>query len=345
MTEKIEQSPDLKELAGALAKAQLAMRAAAKDSLNPHFKSRYADLSNVWEACREPLAANNLSVIQMPFTTDDGSVALTTMLLHSSGEWVRSTITSRTANQMPQSIGSALTYLRRYALAAMVGVVAADEDDDGETASHPAAKATQQPVPQPKAQPKPPATSQSTSQSTAAATPLRPVPTPQQAAIEAQAPVRSEVVAVASPWASRDELIAELKAKHWQLHRSKEQWQKDLQSRDLAEPGVLKICDQTILEQWLSELLDKLDVSANSPSSIIDDWEAENWPVCTAQLKTIIIRHCRTLQKLGLTDEEIADLCGVQWKRGLTPAKFKPISEFQEMCKQLAAAIRERQAA
>lgn len=341
MIEKIEQSPELKELAGALAKAQLAMRAAGKDSLNPHFKSRYADLSNVWEACREPLAANNLSVIQMPCTTDDGSVALTTMLLHSSGEWVRSTITSRPANQMPQSIGSALTYLRRYALAAMVGVVASDEDDDGETATHPAAKAIQQSIPQPKAQPKPPATSQST----AAATPLRSVPTPQQAAIEAQAPLREEVVAAASPWASRDELIAELKAKHWQLHRSKEKWIDDLESRDLAEPSALQICDQTILERWLSELLDKLDVSANLPTSIVDGWEAENWPVCTAQLKTIIIRHCRTLQKLGLTDEEIADLCGVQWKRGLTPAKFKPISEFQEMCKQLAAAIRERQAA
>jgi hypothetical protein len=102
--------------------------------VNPHFRSKYADLGAVWEACRDALTANGLSVMQMPVDVADGRVGLTTMLLHESGEFVSSTVSTPLTKNDAQGVGSALTYLRRYALAAMVGVVA-DEDDDGNAAT------------------------------------------------------------------------------------------------------------------------------------------------------------------------------------------------------------------
>lgn len=143
----MEHSTEIAELAAALAAAQASIRPAAKDKENPHFRSRYADLSAVWEACRGPLTANGLSVVQTPSDVEGGRIALTTTLLHRSGQWLRSTFSVAPTKSDPQGIGSALTYARRYALAAMVGVVA-DEDDDGNAAS--AASAGQA-----KAQPQP----------------------------------------------------------------------------------------------------------------------------------------------------------------------------------------------
>lgn len=140
----IERSESIKELATALAKAQAALRPAAKDATNPHFKSKYADLSAVWEACREPLSTNGLSVVQLPADSEPGRLALTTMLLHSSGEWLSTTYSLKLQQDTAHGAGSALTYLRRYALAALVGVVA-DEDDDGNSASQPARSAPQRP--------------------------------------------------------------------------------------------------------------------------------------------------------------------------------------------------------
>ena len=83
-------SEQLAELAGALSKAQAMLRGAVKDSTNPHFKSRYADLASCWDACREALAANGLSVVQLPEGTG-GVVEMTTMLLHTSGQWIACT--------------------------------------------------------------------------------------------------------------------------------------------------------------------------------------------------------------------------------------------------------------
>jgi hypothetical protein len=131
-----DESPTLGELAKALAKAQGAIRAAAKDSTNPHFKSKYADLASIWAACREQLSSNGLSVLQRVSSGQRG-VIITTQLLHASGEWVRDRLELPVAQQTPQGYGSAITYGRRYALAALVGV-AADEDDDGNAASLPA---------------------------------------------------------------------------------------------------------------------------------------------------------------------------------------------------------------
>lgn len=125
---------ELSELAPALAKAQAAMQPANKERVNPHFKSRYADLSAIWDACRVPLTSNGLSIIQMPVDmAEPNRVGLSTLLLHSSGQYIRSSVSVVLTKNDAQGIGSALTYLRRYALAAMVGIVA-DEDDDGNAA-------------------------------------------------------------------------------------------------------------------------------------------------------------------------------------------------------------------
>jgi hypothetical protein len=127
----MEMSTTIAAIAAALAKAQSAMRHAVKDSINPHFKNRYADLAGVWDACREPLAAAGLSVVQLP-STSDGIVTVRTVLMHASGEWIASDLSVPAAKLDAQGIGSAITYARRYALAAIVGV--AQDDDDGEGA-------------------------------------------------------------------------------------------------------------------------------------------------------------------------------------------------------------------
>jgi hypothetical protein len=132
----VSHSDAIGELLGALAKAQGKISNALKDKKNPFFKSNYADLASVWDACREPLSANGIAVIQ----TMEGpkqDMFLVTWLGHASGQWIKSKIPLMNAKQDPQSLGSAITYARRYALSAMVGVCA-DDDDDGEAATAPA---------------------------------------------------------------------------------------------------------------------------------------------------------------------------------------------------------------
>ncbi|MBA3622977.1 MAG: ERF family protein [Methylibium sp.] len=127
----MNKSDSITELATSLAKAQAKIRGAAKDAANPHFKSRYADLASVWESCRDALTANGLSVVQGA-SANGAQVTVTTMLLHSSGQWIEDALTVPAQQANAQGIGSAITYARRYALAAMVGV--APDDDDGESA-------------------------------------------------------------------------------------------------------------------------------------------------------------------------------------------------------------------
>lgn len=129
-------SDSVAALAAALAKAQGAMSHASKDAQNPHFKSRYADLAAVWSAVREPLSANGLSVVQT-VAQGDGTVGVRSLLLHASGEWISSLLEMPVAQKTPQGYGSALTYARRYALAALVGI--AQDDDDAEAATRPSA--------------------------------------------------------------------------------------------------------------------------------------------------------------------------------------------------------------
>ena len=144
----MKHSESIAALAGALAKAQLQIEPASKNATNPHFRSHYADLASIWDACRGPLNTNGLSIVQFPCDGDVGRTGLCTMLLHSSGEWISEVVTTRSQKDDPQGLGSALTYLRRYALAAVVGVTAT-EDDDGNAASTPANSRVAAPAPRP----------------------------------------------------------------------------------------------------------------------------------------------------------------------------------------------------
>lgn len=130
----MNRSDQLDSLGAALSKAQAAIKVAAKDANNPFFKSQYADLPAVWAACQKALTDNGLSFTQVP-DFDDANAWLETMILHSSGQWISGRYPVRPVKNDPQGMGSAMTYARRYALAAMVGVVAGDEDDDGNAAS------------------------------------------------------------------------------------------------------------------------------------------------------------------------------------------------------------------
>ena len=119
------------ELFASLAKMQGEVENATKGSLNPHFKSRYADLAEVLNTIRPVMAANGLSVIQSP-SFDGVRVSVTTTICHSSGGYVSGEISCVPAKHDGQGVGAATTYLRRYALAAFAGV--AQEDDDGQAA-------------------------------------------------------------------------------------------------------------------------------------------------------------------------------------------------------------------
>lgn len=129
----MQTSEQINELAAALAKAQGKITGAVKDSANPFFKSKYADLASVWDAVRDHLSANGLSIIQSASTTEGGGICVTAMLAHASGQWVRDTLTLTPKDQSPQAMGSTITYGRRYLLAALTG--AAQIDDDGNAAS------------------------------------------------------------------------------------------------------------------------------------------------------------------------------------------------------------------
>jgi len=127
------QSESINELAAAIVKAQLALVPAAKDHVNPFFKSKYADLPTVWEAAA-PFRDNGIAITQSPMDAPDEYIVLDTQLSHTSGQWMRSRLKIRVAKNDPQGYGSALTYARRYALGSMTGIVT-EEDDDGNAAS------------------------------------------------------------------------------------------------------------------------------------------------------------------------------------------------------------------
>ena len=128
------ESAELNKLFESLAKAQLEMEVARTDSINPYFKSRYADLASIVKASRPFLAKNGICVIQRTVTKDSGKVFLYTRLCHSSGQWIESNMEVKPPKSDIQTMGSYLTYLRRYMYSALTGVVASDEDDDGEVA-------------------------------------------------------------------------------------------------------------------------------------------------------------------------------------------------------------------
>jgi hypothetical protein len=126
----MKKSESIKNLGLALCNFQASMGKVSKESSNPFFKSKYASLANILDTIQKPLSEANLAFSQMP---DEN--ALTTILIHSdSGEWIESSYVMPVAKQNdPQAMGSAITYARRYALGAILGLNI-DDDDDGEKA-------------------------------------------------------------------------------------------------------------------------------------------------------------------------------------------------------------------
>lgn len=137
LKEKTE-SDQLNELFTALSKAQSEIEFAAADKTNPFFKSKYGDMSSVMRVAREPLGKNGLSVIQRVLTSPTNQMFLLTRLCHASGQWIESKMPVTPSKSDIQSIGSYMTYVKRYSWSAMVGVTVGEEDkkddDDGETA-------------------------------------------------------------------------------------------------------------------------------------------------------------------------------------------------------------------
>jgi hypothetical protein len=125
-------SPQTDLIDGAMAKAQRDMKAAAKDAVNPHFKSKYADLAAVWDAIRVPLTSNGIAVLQNVENIGE-AVAVTTRLVHAGQFYEFGPLVVPLAQHTAHGIGSAITYGKRYSLSAAVGV-ATDEDDDGNAA-------------------------------------------------------------------------------------------------------------------------------------------------------------------------------------------------------------------
>lgn len=131
MEETRYRSAELHELFAALAKAQADIKVAIKDSNNPFFKTRYANLQAVIECSRPALCNNGLFVTQPIRPNNDGQDCLVTILGHSSGQWISSEMKITPLKTDIQSLGSYITYLRRYCYASIVGVYDGMEDDDG----------------------------------------------------------------------------------------------------------------------------------------------------------------------------------------------------------------------
>ena len=130
----MEHSDTINQIAAAVIAAQGEMGSAKKTADNPFFKSKYADLAGVVETARPVLTRHGLGVVQS--ADCDGELAVVeTLLVHTSGEWFKSRTVLKPTKADPQGMGSAVTYARRYAYMAIIGMAA--EDDDGNAASQP----------------------------------------------------------------------------------------------------------------------------------------------------------------------------------------------------------------
>ena len=125
----MERSESILELIGALNKLQGVLKSVPKTKENSYFSSKYADLDTIWDTVRKPLTDNGLALVQTTAENDQGIPFLETLLLHTSGEWIKSELALNPVKSDPQSMGSAITYARRYAMSAMLGVSAEDDDD------------------------------------------------------------------------------------------------------------------------------------------------------------------------------------------------------------------------
>lgn len=132
----IRTSESITKITQALLKVQKQIKFAVIDTDNAYYKSRYASLGSVVDACKEALNSNGIVFIQGASSNKDlpKMVCVTTRLLHESGEYIEDTIGVPYVQDTPQAYGSSLTYARRYALSALLGIVS-DEDDDGNVGS------------------------------------------------------------------------------------------------------------------------------------------------------------------------------------------------------------------
>ena len=131
----MKKSETITELSKAFAKTQKEMKQPLKDANNPFFKSKYVPLENVVEAITESASKNGLSFTQYPSSDEAGNVTVGTLVMHESGEWIEyDPIKMKPVKNDPQSIGSAITYAKRYALSAIFGITS-DQDDDGNEAT------------------------------------------------------------------------------------------------------------------------------------------------------------------------------------------------------------------
>lgn len=122
------------EISKAISIAQGEMRPASKSTVNPFFKSKYSTLAQIWEVIRDPITKNGLSVFQ-DVTSRDGMISITTRVSHSSGQWIEfGPLDIPLLKKDAQAVGSAISYGKRYALSAALGVVSEEEDDDAESA-------------------------------------------------------------------------------------------------------------------------------------------------------------------------------------------------------------------
>jgi len=125
-------SKTISKIAVALSKFQGEVTDIPKNKQNEYMKNRYADLQGVLEIVRPLLAKHELTIIQTP-STEGEKVKLTTLLVHSSGEWIKDTLfmditTNNKATTKAQAIGSVITYARRYSLSSILGIAQADDD-------------------------------------------------------------------------------------------------------------------------------------------------------------------------------------------------------------------------
>ena len=147
-------SPKTGELAAALAKAQGALRNAPKDAINPHFRSSYASLASILDTIRGPLAANGLAQGQTAQQGENGRIVMVTRLMHGD-QWIEGTVEAMPKDESPQAGGSCITYLRRYGLAALIGIAAGDDDDGNASQGGQGNQSRPRPKPEPKPKPEP----------------------------------------------------------------------------------------------------------------------------------------------------------------------------------------------
>ncbi len=129
-------SESIVKISAALVKMQAETSHATFDSLNPHFKNKYASLAEVIDTVKPVLAKYGLCVLQLPFYREGIGFMLSTRILHESGEWIETEVMLNPTKNDPQGVGSAITYMRRYTIPG-VCLIASDEDDDGNEASKP----------------------------------------------------------------------------------------------------------------------------------------------------------------------------------------------------------------